>query len=210
MSGSIKVARAAAQGDPGIFGDIFGGIKGAIGGFLGGGPLGAISGAAKGAFGNKPGPAGLTPNMQAAIARAQAGKPLSAAARNALQGRGIAIPMPILKAGPGFGPQATPVTRTPGIGGFAERLLPGGATGFEVAGMAAQGGMGTSCPPGFHPNKSSYWTSQGFVPAGAKCVRNRRRNPMNPRALSRAISRVESAKKASSRLGRITVRKKCK
>jgi hypothetical protein len=70
-------------------------------------------------------------------------------------------------------------------------------------------GAGVACPTGFHPNKSAYWTSAGYVAKGTKCVRNRRRNPLNPRALDRAIGRITSAKRASKKLGRITVRKKC-
>ena len=86
----------------------------------------------------------------------------------------------------------------PGRGPVFERMIPGGETG-----------LGLGCPVGFHPNKSGHWTSQGFVPKGSICVRNRRRNPLNPRALDRAMSRITSAKKASQKLSRITIRKKC-
>ena len=75
-------------------------------------------------------------------------------------------------------------TRTPGIVGAAQRIVPGGATGFEVM------GAGIGCPSGFHPNKSSYMTQAGFVEKGTRCVRNRRRNNLNPRALRRAGSRI--------------------
>ncbi len=74
---------------------------------------------------------------------------------------------------------------------------------------ALPAGPGVACPSGFHPNKSSYWTNAGFVARGTKCVRNRRRNPLNPRALDRAISRITSAKRASKKLGRVTIRKAC-
>ena len=98
-----------------------------------------------------------------------------------------------------------PVTRKPGARGAIERFLPGGKTGFEVAVPT----NGRACPKGFHPNKTSYFLKDGtFVPKGAKCVKNRRRNPLNPRAASRAISRLESAKKAVERLQRIQI--KCK
>lgn len=206
MSGSIKIARAQAMGDPGLFGAIGGALKGAIGG-LTGGPIsiisGAIAGGVKGAKGGKPG-GGLTPNMRGALQRLQQGKPIAPEARRALTGAGVNV----VGLGPGFqANQSVPVTRTPGLKGALQRLVPGGATGFEVT---TQAGPSVACPPGFHPNKTSYFLKDGtFVPEGTRCVRNRRRNPMNPRALSRAISRVESAKKASKRLSRITVRKKC-
>jgi hypothetical protein len=39
-------------------------------------------------------------------------------------------------------------------------------------------------------------------------VKNRRRNPLNPKAASRAISRLESAKRAVKDLGRVSIRKR--
>jgi len=107
-------------------------------------------------------------------------------------------------ARPGVG---TPVTRTPGLRGFAQRLIPGGATGFEVAGAAP----GMLPPRGFHLNKTGYFLQTGeFVEPFSRFVRNRRRNPGNMRAADRAISRIESAKRMAKRLGRITVRsRKC-
>ena len=84
----------------------------------------------------------------------------------------------------------------PTAGGAAARFFPGG-----------ESGIGTGCASGFHPNKSGYFLKNGtFVAPGSKCVKNRRRNPLNPRAASRAISRLESAKKAVSRINRITIR----
>lgn len=75
-------------------------------------------------------------------------------------------------------------------------------------------GAAGECPPGFRPNKSRYFRrSPGGsiveVPKGAVCVRSRRRNPLNPRALDRALGRVTSAKKAATKLSRVTIRKKC-
>lgn len=72
-------------------------------------------------------------------------------------------------------------------------------------------GMKLACPSGMHPNKSDYFLKDGtFVAKGTRCVKNRRRNPLNPRALDRAISRIQSAKKASKKISRVTVRKKKK
>jgi len=101
----------------------------------------------------------------------------------------------------------------PGVQAAFERFFPGGETGrFEVNGN----GMRLACPTGFHPNKSAYFTKGGadnvgfqFIEKGSKCVKNRRRNPLNARAADRAISRIESAKRATKRLGRVTIRKKC-
>jgi len=70
-----------------------------------------------------------------------------------------------------------------------------------------------ACPTsmgGYHLNKSEYFLKSGeFVPAGSRYVKNRKRNPANSRATSRAISRVVGAKKYASSLSRITIRKAC-
>lgn len=73
--------------------------------------------------------------------------------------------------------------------------------------VATNGRVGVACPSGFHPNKSSYFTLQGFVPKGSRCVKNRRRNPMNPRALDRAIRRVDAGKSLQGKLAEITTAK---
>lgn len=84
-----------------------------------------------------------------------------------------------------------------------------GGPGPIAPSAAAVGVVGTTiaCPSGFHANKSSYFTLAGHVPKGSRCVRNRRRNPMNPRALDRAISRVDSGKRLQSKLASITTAK---
>lgn len=112
------------------------------------------------------------------------------------------------KALKGKGKRAGQVTRVPGLRGRAQRFFPGGATGFEVRG-AGQVGTQLACPRGFHPNKSDYYTSEGYVAEGTKCVRDRRRNPLNPGAASKAISRISAAKRATRALGRVTIRKSC-
>lgn len=98
------------------------------------------------------------------------------------------------------------VIQEPGIGGAIARFLPGGSTGLIVA----PGAVGAGCPTGSHLNKSSYFLMDGtFVPKGSRCVANRRRNPLNPRAFDRALGRITAAKKFGARLGRVTIRKKC-
>jgi len=103
--------------------------------------------------------------------------------------------------GPGVGCQQP----TPGFLGAAQRLFPGGATGMMPAGAMNGASMG-----GYHLNKSDYFLKSGeYVPAGTRWVKNRKRNPANSRATSRAISRVVGAKKYTASLSRISIRKKC-
>lgn len=69
---------------------------------------------------------------------------------------------------------------------------------------------------GYHTNKTRYAVVNGgdpyVVEAGTKCVKNRRRNALNPRALNRAVSRVAAAKKYAKMLDRIEIkgRKGCR
>lgn len=67
------------------------------------------------------------------------------------------------------------------------------------------------CPSGWHPNKSSYFLKDGtYVPAGSRCVRNRSRDPLNPRALRRAIGRIDAGKKWQAKLAEIETGKHTK
>jgi len=81
---------------------------------------------------------------------------------------------------------------------------PPGAPAPRLGGCPSTAATAASvqCPAGCHPNKSEYCLKSGArVLKGTRCVRNRRRNPLNPRALDRAISRISSAQNAVSRLG---------
>ena len=83
-------------------------------------------------------------------------------------------------------PMGLPALPRPGIGGAIQRALPGGQSGFVSQGKP---------PGGYHLNKSSYWLKDGtYVPKGTRWVKNRRRDPLNPKALRRAISRVDAGK----------------
>lgn len=110
-------------------------------------------------------------------------------------------------------PARVPVARGGGFSRFGPAR--GGRISAAATPPAAQralmAGPGLACPSGFRPNKSDYFLKGGgFVAAGTRCVRVRRRNPLNVRAADRAIGRLESAKKAASRLNRISIRaKKC-
>ena len=99
-------------------------------------------------------------------------------------------------------------------------MWPGGAPGVTIAppggagvkpGNRVSGHMGDvqgKAPSGYHWNKTSYFLKDGtYVPAGTKLVKNRRRNPMNARALSRAISRVDAGKAWQSKLAGISTSK---
>lgn len=190
VSLSIQGARMGAPTGPvqaGIFGSIGKFLGGAIGGFIRGGPIGAIRGGIGGVTGG--------------------GRSMPGTGR------------PTAFAGPQQAPPITPVTINPPFGG-----PPGaGVTFFPGPGQAApappgppimMNGAGPAVAgaraPGIHLNKTSYFLRSGtFVPAGTKWVKNRRRNSLNPRALSRSIARVEGFKKATKRASRITIRKKC-
>ena len=94
---------------------------------------------------------------------------------------------------------------------YAPSSMPTGSVRgiYPVTGPQPPGG-GSYCP-----NKSAYWRTGPnggpvYIAKGTIWVKRRRRNSMNPRALSRAISRVDGAKKLSKKLGRITIRKACK
>ncbi len=176
-SGGAFISRSELMGDPGLFGFIGNVLKTAAGAIPG--PIGTIS---RSLF-------PTSPRVGAAITPAPTFTPFSP---------------PVIRT-PGFFPvnvaqefpngRGTPAG-APTTGGAAARFFPGGETG-----------LGTGCASGFHPNKSAYFLKNGtFVEAGSRCVKNRRRNPLNPRAASRAISRLESAKKAVTRINRITIR----
>ncbi len=119
---------------------------------------------------------------------------------NRLKGRG---------GGASTGRSVAPVSLPRPGGGFP------GPLNFAPPGAAARGtsvgfeaGTKLACVSGHHPNKSDYFLRSGeFVAAGTRCVRNRRRNSMNPRALDRAIGRVDGAKKIQHTLSHITTKK---
>jgi len=108
-----------------------------------------------------------------------------------------------------IGPQVGPIYQPPSIGPikFPMPYL-GTQRGPDPVAMAAMNGMMVG--PGYHPNKSDYFLKSGeFVPKGSRMVKNRKRNPANARATSRAISRISGAKRYAKSLGRISIRKKC-
>lgn len=208
MSLAMKAARVGyrtgmatrgTMGDPGLFGAIgsalgtvgraVGGVMSTVGGFI-------------------PGIGGTVRNIGGIVSRISGGGVQNGAS------------VPVLKQGPGTSTRDYPVP-----GSYPEMPQPQnprgltpreivqrlGGQSFDPGGIARTAiGPGTvltdpnpakCCPPGYRPNKSAYYrrSPQGTViyhPKGSVCVKSRRRNPLNPRALSRAMSRVAGAEKA--------------
>jgi len=190
MSLQIKVARIQTQGsgrvmpgigDPGLGSFLANTVRGAIG-FVRD-PVGTIASVLGGALGGQP---GVVSNGQVVTKF----KNIQAQPPGPNGG--------ILDINPPFG----------GEKGFGFTAFGGKGGGGTGGGMAANG---NGCMSGFHPNKSSYFLQNGtFIQKGTKCVKNRRRNSLNPRALDRAIGRIVGAKKKEETIKRITVRpKKC-
>lgn len=179
MSLQMTVARGGPRGDPGLWGFIKGAAKTGVA-LVTGGPTAAAATAYQQITGSRA--RGLPPPVVGAST------PWAAPPRSI---------MPVQNGGR--------VVRTPGIRGAIERGLPFGRTGYEVA--AAPGLNGTM--GGYHLNKSGYFLQSGeFVEAGTKWVKNRRRNPGNIKAASRALSRVTATKKALQTFSRVTIRDK--
>lgn len=94
-----------------------------------------------------------------------------------------------------------PGSQTPGLfppGGLQIPIPPGGLSrGGRAPFITMPNGL-PGCPTGYHPEKSGK----------AYCVRNRRMNPLNPRALSRATRRVGGFARAVKRAR--TLKKVCR
>ena len=81
---------------------------------------------------------------------------------------------------------------------------PSSSGGFSVPALVGAGQL----LKGYHMNSSSYFLRDGtFIPRGTRAVKNRRRNPANARATSRAISRINGAKRMQSTLAQIETAK---
>lgn len=95
-------------------------------------------------------------------------------------------------------PTGTPFGGSGG-GGFLQGMNQQANKWLQNQGIAPSAG---SCPRGYHLNKHALAAtrSHGAVPARSICVRNRSMNPLNPRALKKALSREKRARKLLSRL----------
>lgn len=185
MSLAMKVSRAQYQGDPGLWGFIKGAAKGAVA-LATGGPLAAAQSIAQSIRGDVPiQPAAPLPPMVIGATTPAPATPLAVSlTRPGVNGLNGQVP-------------------APGALAAVERFLPGGQTGM----MPAPNGCPANGRGGYHLNKSSYFLRSGqFVPAGSRWVRNRRRNPGNIRAASRALSRVTATKKALQTFSKVSIR----
>lgn len=200
---SIALYGQYGMGDPGLFSSIghalgsvgrtIGGALGKVGkvalggakGFLTGGPLGAVGGAlgATGILGS--------PKM------------LKAGKLQAYQG-----PMAynFAPGGGGWTGPRGPGAGLPQLGGLMpmNQMGPMGGGGPPLAGTAVMRPGGGCGVPGYHLNKAGYWKNQSammpgasWVEPGTVCVRNRKMNPLNPRALSRSMRRLAGFTKAA-------------
>lgn len=178
-----------------------GGLIGGITGFLTGGPIGAVAGVIGGASAG----GGAGGALQAGVYRGlpQAGGTSSA---------------------------ALPSVAGPQFGGFPQYFRPGGARGFAAVptDMGAGGDTGTAMvstatgtalactTKGQHLNKSHYfrkphglaenishWGGGIEVDKGTVCVKNRRMNVGNTRALRHALRRARGFEKLAMRTIRI-------
>jgi hypothetical protein len=198
---SNKLAKAGVQGgqymgDPGLFGDIWKGIK-SVGrvatGIVGGLGIPVVSGVARTAGGILFGPApGTTTYPTLPPAPMPPGVMAMPGGIQLYQG---AVPM-----------QGQVPYPTPGFVGGLQRIIPGGATGYQAPPPQA-GGMTMG---GYHLNKTGYFLKSGeWIPPLSRWVKNRRRNPGNMRALSRSLGRIKSAKRMTRALSAITIRSTC-
>lgn len=172
------------QGDPGIFssiGKFIGGAVKTVSGVVSGLGIPIVSGVA-----------GTVNRLATAVT---GGGMQQTSVKGALQGPQI---------GPGIGVQLPRIG--PGgidLGGFQAGYLP-----QTVAQGTAMVPAGNACAiRGTHTNKSRYRlvNSGELVERGSRCVKNRRMNPLNPRALNRAMRRIKSAKSAARFLDRIHI-----
>lgn len=183
MSLAVRVAKSRYAGDPGLFsflGKAVGTVAKGVIGFATGGIPGAAAAVAPSIFPPAPGKTTSPPMASGFL-------PLSTTGQ-AMPGTGIQVQFPKLG----------------GLGGGGVEI--GHFTGAGTAMVPAGVKPGTCVAPGFRTNKSHYYTRGGEVMPGTKCVRTRRMNPLNPRAASRAMARLVSAKRAAKFLGRITIR----
>jgi hypothetical protein len=184
--GAVPRARAHFRGDPGILGSIgkfIGGVAG-IAGKLIPGPIGMVAG-------------GVSSLLTGA------GKPLNPSVNVAsiYGARGFTAPQD-----PQFPQLPYPLT-APIMPLGRGNTTQGGTAGGTDWNSSARETSGTPCGRGYHYNKSGYYSQRyGWVAKGSVCVKNRKRNPLNPRAASRAMARLSSAKKAVKALNRISIR----
>lgn len=188
MSLSLQAAKAGGSayrrgvnaGDPGIFGAIGGALK-----TVGGAALGIAAGV------GLPG-AGAAQGLIKTISAAK-------------QGSSVGMAIPNFTGGPA---PAAPSKQSGGGSDFVARGVFGDRATFSRGGRVfTETRAVAGCPKGYHPNKSAYYRKvEGktvFIPKGHVCVKNRSRNPLNARALRKAVGRIDAAKTWQSKLHEI-------
>lgn len=113
-------------------------------------------------------------------------------------------------AGENLGGGGSNLPALPGGGGPGTGSIFGNQTmpfGLPTVGQVTGTGWGTPAqgqgpPRGYHLNKHALAPSKrhGAVPARSVYVRNRKMNPLNPRAITRALKREKRARKLLARL----------
>lgn len=124
-----------------IFGKIGGIVSGVVGGFVSGGPVGAIAGGVKGVVG------GGQKQFPASVPGITFDPRIITDTIAKILPQGRCNPPAVMRNG-------ICQTPTPGVVGFGQRVIPGGATGFEVApancsdfGEAVNGQFGVALVP---------------------------------------------------------------
>jgi len=180
-----------------------GGLIGGITGFITGGPAGALVGVAGGLVG------GTSGGVQAGAGYTSPYRAPNPGAAGGLNS--AALPsMPFAGSGPGFG---TMTPFYPGPRGFAASSPAPAPSGGPVV---VQGPDGKLCQiRGHHLNKSRYFKkrpgiigplvfgSEMLVEKGTECVKNRRMNVGNARALRHALRRARGFEKLAMRTIRL-------
>lgn len=91
-------------------------------------------------------------------------------------------------AAPAIGLPGISLEGAPTVPVAGQRLPPGVLANIPASGA----GLGGACPMGFHLDKRTR----------SRCVRNRRMNPLNGRAATRAIRRIKGARKMLQKIER--------
>jgi len=185
MSVQIRVARAQYSGDPGFLSGLASIVGNVAGGFLSGGPLGALRG----------GLSTLAGGSSATVGGMKTGLVTGIPQGTALPGTGVQIQLPRIGKG---GLE---------MGGIQVGSFPAQPLGPMTPGTAvAVGSNGKLCIAGHHLNKTTYFTRRGKVEAGTACVKNRHMNPLNPRAASRAMRRLDGFSRATRSIEKMMVK----
>jgi len=177
------------RGDPGLFGFLgkaIGGIAGLVSKVVPG-PLGAVAGGVSALLKPK------NPSLKALVLPASVAPTLSYGTPQGQYPDSV-----VTQPGTTFS--------LPGVGPFLQ-TGGGSTTYYGGGGGTAVAPSGAGCMKGHHLNKAGYYTKQGYVAPESRCVKNRRRNPLNARALSRSLARISSAKNAASFLSKVTIRR---